>query len=1233
MALTSTIEGVGEFLHEVPAAGTVLDTAQHPVSVGGQALPLLAGVDTRYDGVWRRLAGFRRISQTAGNSRLKGSEVGLADSAAITVDFFKPIVVKYGSEPHERRGFVMSANNRLVFKYYDTKTAAWAVRTLVSDLDTQFGTRTDFDVSAQGKFMYISRSGLAATNLGTTKTPMVVWWEQERWYNIGPGVVDGDGSSVEVRTMAIFRGELHIGGTFTTISGRTIRGIAKWNGAYWEEVGGGVGGTVSVNTLYARTDGVQQLWVGGAFTTVDPSGVNLTVNRAAIWDGSVWSQWDAANPGFANGVVNMIRQATVNNGAGAVTVPIFVGTFTTLTRAATVANRIAYYDGTNLQQTDATGLAAEARACHDSPFAEDYVYVTGDFASAGGVANTPIIAKWGGTAVGWAAVGRGLSGGSTAGWAFAAWNNKLYVGGIFTTATQSGGGTVAVSNLAEWDNTNWADVGGGTNGRVAALAVVTIQGGTALVAGGNFSAVGVGGATPATNVAQWNGSTWNDMLDGLTGNSALAPDVRVLLREDLDGVIGSVLAGGSFPTTAGSPTLAVNGVARWISGGEFEASVGARHWSQFSPPLLSTTVTPVTGTATEEAQFAADAKYAVMITLCHQERGMETPISNIVTFEVTAGTETQFRKLTPSILAGLRSVSQPRTLRVWRSLGQLTSLGGDPVNGPFYLESELMYDPDAGTPVDFLVGRLADVALGENEPYTTTAHDPGSHSEGVALAAYKHMLFTLAGDWKPAGALAGTEAYFDIRWSPPWQTTPEFSTRAGFYRTQSTAGELPRFIEVGDLLVFACRAHLVRLAVQGDYLIPADGPTGYGICNREAMAAVGGDLWFITAGGEFVQMNVASGQWQINLAFTRVLKTRWKVHVANGRMNVVYDDLSNMLLVFPRQANADAATPVEGMVMHLGTGEPSWVNDLFFKWGQSGLDPETGRRVAFVVTHTGVILSPDWQERGAWAAHGTWGTNHFYTNLGLTGTVKGIPTNITDLGGGNSFRITCGAAAFDIDTAFPLLVYATCYISRQHPTDSSRRQLVAALTITAQSSATVFDVSATGGHNRMFGGLSLTNWASWTAVRVHIAPMPFQVGLEVPRSRTEVSLFDRGAVHKLGVTVGQLGDGSKTTVDPETDFFAAGTAVLDETNWRLDHTNASSAGAILPFTTVATEVMADTAPLSVDPDNMWMDVPNPPGHFVIPILSAFVPDLLFEVLGVGAVTIIDKTAAGVNAAD
>jgi hypothetical protein len=165
------------------------------------------------------------------------------------------------------------------------------------------------------------------------------------------------------------------------------------------------------------------------------------------------------------------------------------------------------------------------------------------------------IAQWNGSS--WSPVGNVLAGAYAAVNALAVSGGTLYVGGGFTTA----GGDPA-NYIAQWNGSNWSPLANGMSGGnlnvsyqtyVSALAV---SGGT-LYACGNFTNAG---GNPANYIAQWNGSNWLSLGEGMSGGAVDEFGNYYTSVSALAVSSGTLYAGGSFTTAGGN---AANYIAQW----------------------------------------------------------------------------------------------------------------------------------------------------------------------------------------------------------------------------------------------------------------------------------------------------------------------------------------------------------------------------------------------------------------------------------------------------------------------------------------------------------------------------------------------------------------------------------------------------------------------------------------------------------------------------------------------
>lgn len=133
-------------------------------------------------------------------------------------------------------------------------------------------------------------------------TSAVAKWDGASWQPVG----DGFPMPNEVRDFLIWDdgtgARLHAGGNFTMSGLATARRFARWTGAAWEEVGGGVSDSVTRLTSF-EVAGRPGVVLGGSFLNAG-NGVGAgggAANRIAAWMGC-----ESACPGDANGdrVVN-----------------------------------------------------------------------------------------------------------------------------------------------------------------------------------------------------------------------------------------------------------------------------------------------------------------------------------------------------------------------------------------------------------------------------------------------------------------------------------------------------------------------------------------------------------------------------------------------------------------------------------------------------------------------------------------------------------------------------------------------------------------------------------------------------------------------------------------------------------------------------------------------------------------------------------------------------------------
>jgi len=245
----------------------------------------------------------------------------------------------------------------------------------------------------------------------------------------------GTGMDSWVIALAVFNGDLYVGGNFTTAGGVTSNNIARWTGGNWVAVTG-FDGAVRAMTVFDDGSGAgSALYVAGSFTTAgDPP---VTVNRIARFDGTEWTAL-----GDGTGLNNYATCLAEMDGK------LYVGGKFTMAGGIS-ANRIAAWSWNTTEsqwEVEACGTGFNSTVTSLAKFEEVagvYLYVGGMFTTADGQSANKI-ARWNGAA--WSSLGIGMNNSVLAICPYHdADGPALYVGGFFTEANE-----VTVDRLARW---------------------------------------------------------------------------------------------------------------------------------------------------------------------------------------------------------------------------------------------------------------------------------------------------------------------------------------------------------------------------------------------------------------------------------------------------------------------------------------------------------------------------------------------------------------------------------------------------------------------------------------------------------------------------------------------------------------------------------------------------------------------------------------------------------------
>ncbi len=393
-----------------------------------------------------------------------------------------------------------------------------------------------------GPALYVGGTFLQA---GGVPARHIAKWDGTRWSALGTAV-HGGGVNADVRALAVWNGALYVGGAFGSANGVAARRLAKWDGATWSEVGGGVGSGTSV---YALSVFNNALYVGGSFTQAGPIGAGISANRIAKWDGSAWSA-------LGSGTSEPVYALAVYKNS------LYVGGSFEQAGGAT-AYRIAKWSGSSWSTVGGgvgpvTGDYAYTLGVYALAVHAGDLYVGGDLDSTGPETVTGYggVARWNGQK--WSKVGSGL------------WRTGVTVAdaqGIQALASFDDGtgpalyalGSIYFPNtepkwqmIAKWNGATWSSLAGGlTFGKSyggAALAVFDPNPNDQVpprLYVGNASSLTNGGL-PTNSISAWDGTSWHALdlgvaevvtaltVHGSGSGSALyvAPAYRNLLRWD-----------------------------------------------------------------------------------------------------------------------------------------------------------------------------------------------------------------------------------------------------------------------------------------------------------------------------------------------------------------------------------------------------------------------------------------------------------------------------------------------------------------------------------------------------------------------------------------------------------------------------------------------------------------------------------------------------------------------------
>lgn len=151
------------------------------------------------------------------------------------------------------------------------------------------------------------------TTAGGVIVNRIARWDGGTWhaYVVGSTIGIG-GSGNEVFAIAVYDGQLHIGGNFSLTGGQTYNRIARWTGSAWAALisngFNGIGGASVVRTLTVHDN---QLVIGGAFSEAGGE----TANGIVRWNGTVMTPFVVDGHNGVGPSNPTVRALTTHNGA------------------------------------------------------------------------------------------------------------------------------------------------------------------------------------------------------------------------------------------------------------------------------------------------------------------------------------------------------------------------------------------------------------------------------------------------------------------------------------------------------------------------------------------------------------------------------------------------------------------------------------------------------------------------------------------------------------------------------------------------------------------------------------------------------------------------------------------------------------------------------------------------------------------------------------------------------
>ncbi len=300
----------------------------------------------------------------------------------------------------------------------------------------------------------------------------IAQWNGKSWSGLGSGLsCDFQGQSIWIKSMAVYNGNLIVGGIISSAGGQAVNDIAQWNGTSWSPMANGQYGN-GVNALVVYNG---NLIAGGDFSTSGSFGI-------AQWNGTSWATMGTNLTGIIDALV------------------VYKGNL------IAAGEDYGYGSAKHPAQWNGASWTAVGGGCNGDINSlliyNGNLIVQGSFDSAGGVPCSGI-AQWNGTA--WSALSSGGMYTSVMYNGIYYRNFNFFSDSVVNGWNPSNGANSVIGTCLNTKDTVKNPNYGGVQAEAMALCVYD----STLVIGGWFNSVN--GVNTNDNIAQWNGTTWSPL--------------------------------------------------------------------------------------------------------------------------------------------------------------------------------------------------------------------------------------------------------------------------------------------------------------------------------------------------------------------------------------------------------------------------------------------------------------------------------------------------------------------------------------------------------------------------------------------------------------------------------------------------------------------------------------------------------------------------------------------------